>query len=64
MIVEHPDNSDVDFVDKASLLHNIVRVCDFKESDYSKFEQAVTAQLFYQRSANVSSLLFSRNSVG
>jgi len=35
---------DVDLVDKACLLHDIVRVCDFKDLDYSNFEQTVTEQ--------------------
>ena len=34
----------VNLVDRACLLHDIVRVCDFKELDYSNFEQAVTEQ--------------------
>jgi len=35
---------DVDLVDRACLLHDIVRVCDFKESDYSRFKHPVTEQ--------------------
>jgi uncharacterized protein len=35
---------DVNLVDRACLLHDIVRICDFKELDYSRFEQAVTAE--------------------
>lgn len=35
---------DVDLVDRACLLHDIVRVCDFKELNYSSFEQTVTEQ--------------------
>lgn len=35
---------DIDLVDRACLLHDIVRVCDFKELDYDKFEQAVTEE--------------------
>ena len=34
----------VDLVDRACLLHDIVRVCDFKELDYANFEQTVTEQ--------------------
>jgi len=32
----------VDLVDRASLLHDILRVCDMKESDYRLFEKPVT----------------------
>jgi len=35
---------DVNLVDRACLLHDIVRICDFKELDYSRFEQPVTAE--------------------
>ncbi len=35
---------DVDLVDRACLLHDIVRVCDFKDLDYGNFEQTVTEQ--------------------
>ncbi len=35
---------DVNLVDRACLLHDIARVCDFKELDYSRFEQPVTAE--------------------
>jgi HD superfamily phosphohydrolase YqeK len=35
---------DVDLVDRACQLHDIVRVCDFKDLDYSNFEQTVTEQ--------------------
>ena len=35
---------DVDLVDRACLLHDIVRICNIKELDYSRFEQAVTAE--------------------
>jgi len=35
---------DVDLVDRACLLHDIARVCDFKEIDYSNFDQTVTEQ--------------------
>ena len=35
---------DIDLVDRACLLHDIVRVCDFKELDYDRFEQAVTEE--------------------
>jgi len=35
---------DVDLVDKACLLHDIVRICNIKELDYSRFEQPVTAE--------------------
>ena len=31
-----------ELVEKACLLHDIARVCDFKELDYSKFNQTVT----------------------
>ena len=33
---------DVELVESACLLHDVVRVCDFKELDYSRFEGAVT----------------------
>ncbi len=33
---------DSDLVNRACLLHDIVRVCDFKELDYSKFKQIIT----------------------
>jgi len=35
---------DIDLVDRACLLHDIVRVCDFKELDYDRFEYAITEQ--------------------
>jgi len=35
---------DVNLVDRACLLHDIARICDFKELDYSRFEQPVTAE--------------------
>ena len=35
---------DVNLVDRACLLHDIVRICDFKESDCNRFEQPVTAE--------------------
>jgi len=35
---------DVNLVDGACLLHDIVRICDFKELDYSRFKQPVTAE--------------------
>lgn len=35
---------DVELVEKASLLHDIARVCDFKELDYSKFNQTVSKE--------------------
>lgn len=35
---------DADLVDRGCLLHDIARVCDFKELDYSNFEEAVTEQ--------------------
>ena len=35
---------DVNLVDRACLLHDIVRICDFKELDYGRFEQPVTAE--------------------
>lgn len=35
---------DVNLVDRACLLHDIVRICDFKELDYGRFEQAVTTE--------------------
>ena len=34
----------VDLVDRACLLHDIARVCDFKELNYSSFEQTITEQ--------------------
>jgi len=35
---------DVELVDRACLLHDIFRVCDFEESDCSRFEQTITEQ--------------------
>ncbi len=35
---------DVDLVDRACLLHDIVKICNIKELDYSRFEQTVTAE--------------------
>ena len=35
---------DVNLVNRACLLHDIVRICDFKELDYSRFERPVTSQ--------------------
>jgi putative nucleotidyltransferase with HDIG domain len=35
---------DVDLVERACLLHDIVRVCDFREIDYGNFEQTVSEQ--------------------
>jgi len=32
----------VDLVDRASLLHDILRICDMKESEYRQFEKPVT----------------------
>lgn len=37
-------NINVDLVDRASLLHDIVRVCDFKELDYTHFEGPITEE--------------------
>lgn len=34
----------VELVERACLLHDIARVCDFKEPDWSKFEQIVTEE--------------------
>jgi uncharacterized protein len=31
-----------ELVERASMLHDILRVCDFKESDYKRFKQPVT----------------------
>jgi uncharacterized protein len=33
---------DIDLVDRACLLHDILRVCDFTNSDYSRFARPVT----------------------
>ncbi|MBN2457436.1 MAG: HD domain-containing protein [Sedimentisphaerales bacterium] len=35
---------DVELVERASILHDLVRVCDFEELDYRKFKQAVTKE--------------------
>jgi len=35
---------DVEHVDRACLLHDIVRICDFKELDYSRFEKTVSEE--------------------
>ena len=35
---------DIELIDRASLLHDMVRVCDFNKLDCSKFEQPVTEQ--------------------
>ncbi len=35
---------DVNLVDKACLLHDIVRICNIKELDFNRFEQPVTAE--------------------
>lgn len=35
---------DVELLDRACLLHDIARVCDFKEPDCGKFDQPVTEQ--------------------
>jgi putative nucleotidyltransferase with HDIG domain len=35
---------DVNLVHRACLLHDIVRICNIKELDYSRFEQPVTAE--------------------
>jgi len=35
---------DVNLVDRACLLHDIARICDFKELDFNRFEQPVTAE--------------------
>ena len=35
---------DVKLVDRACLLHDILRVCDFMESDYGTFEQRIPEQ--------------------
>jgi len=34
----------VKHVDRACLLHDIVRICDFKELDYSRFEETVSTE--------------------
>ncbi len=34
----------IDLIDRACLLHDIVRVCDFDRLDYTKFDQQVTAE--------------------
>ena len=34
----------VELVERASLLHDIARVCDFRELDYRRFEQTVTSK--------------------
>jgi putative nucleotidyltransferase with HDIG domain len=41
---EKGEAADVDLVDRACLLHDIVRVCDFREIDYGNFEQTVSEQ--------------------
>ena len=33
---------DVDLVDRACMLHDIARICDFKELDYGRFERDIT----------------------
>jgi len=33
---------DVDLVDRACLLHDILRICDLKESGYDRYRQAIT----------------------
>jgi uncharacterized protein len=35
---------DVDLVDRACLLHDILRICDLRESDYRKLAEAATEQ--------------------
>jgi putative nucleotidyltransferase with HDIG domain len=35
---------DVNLIDRACLLHDIVRICDFKELDYSKFQQNIAQE--------------------
>jgi putative nucleotidyltransferase with HDIG domain len=35
---------DVELLDRACLLHDIARVCDFKELDYGKFDPSVTEE--------------------
>jgi hypothetical protein len=35
---------DVELIERACLLHDIARVCDFKEPDWSKFEQPVAEE--------------------
>lgn len=35
---------DVNLVDKACLLHDIVRICNIKELDFNRFERPVTAE--------------------
>lgn len=37
-------NVDVELVDRACLLHDIVRVCDFEELDYDRFRQTITEE--------------------
>jgi len=34
----------VKLVDRACLLHDIVRICDFKELDYSRFEETISEE--------------------
>jgi HD superfamily phosphodiesterase len=35
---------DAELVDRACLLHDVARVCDFEELDYSKFKQTITKE--------------------
>jgi putative nucleotidyltransferase with HDIG domain len=43
-LVEKNVAVDVELVERASLLHDIARVCDFKEPDWGMFEQQVTEE--------------------
>jgi len=41
-LIEKGIEVDINLLEKACLLHDIARVCDFKEIDYSMFNQTVT----------------------
>jgi putative nucleotidyltransferase with HDIG domain len=43
-LIEKGIEVNVDLLEKACLLHDIARVCDFKELDYKKFNQTITEE--------------------
>jgi putative nucleotidyltransferase with HDIG domain len=44
-LIEKGEKIDVELLERAALLHDMMRVHDFKESDYQRFEQNLPAQV-------------------
>jgi len=43
-LIQAGEHVDAEFVERACLLHDIARVCDFKELDYSRFRQEISEE--------------------